>query len=138
MHKLTSATALLAAILVTGCATDPLGAFPREFTNAPDHFEFETLDDVSGITRTETFQWSNTGTSAAVVSSTSTSAGEARLILRDAAGTEVFDGTLTAALDDVSDLGVAGEWTIDLALTGYSGSIRFTVENPTATTGIGS
>lgn len=138
MRRLTCAASLLCATLLAGCGTDPLEAFPRQFTNTTDRFEFETFADVSGITRTETYQWTNTGTTATVTSMTTPDAGEARLVLRDAEGTQVYDAALASMTDDVSETGTSGAWTIQLVLTGFSGDIQFVVEGPTATATIGS
>jgi len=138
MRRFTCAASLLAAVLLAGCGTDPLGAFPRQFTNMPDRFEFETVVEVEDITRGDTFQWSNSGTTATVTSTTSSDMGEARLILRDAGGAEVYDAVLTPTTNDVSQTGVAGEWTIELVLTNFSGDIQFVVETPTATAATGS
>lgn len=133
-----AATTVLSAALLAACGTGPTGEFPRQFTNQPDRFEFETLIDVSGITRTETFTWTNSSTNATVTSTTDTDAGEARLVLRDGAGTLLFDQALTSSLDQVSADGVAGEWTIELVISDFSGDIAFVVESPAAPASAGS
>lgn len=132
------AVSLLAAVLVVGCGTGPTAEFPRQFTNEPDRFEFETLIEVTGISRTETFQWTNTATSATVTSTTDTDVGEARLVLRDGAGTLLFDQVLTSTLDQVSADGVAGEWTIELIIGDFTGDIGFVVQAPAGMANAGS
>lgn len=138
MRRITCAVSVLAATLLAGCGTDPLEAFPRQFTNVPDRFEFETFAEVSDITRTDTFQWSSSGPITTITSTTSADVGEARLVLRDANGTEVYDAVLGPATDDVSEAGVAGQWTIELVLTNFSGDIQFVVETPAAMASTGS
>lgn len=129
---LPAATTLVAAALLAGCGTGPTEQFARQVSNQPDRFEFENLIDVSHITRTETYQWTNSATNATVTSTTDTDGGEARLVLRDGAGTLLFDQTLTSSLTQVSADGVAGEWTIELIISDFSGNIAFVVQSPAA------
>ncbi len=130
MRRFLPCASVLLVVLLVGCGTDPLGAFPREFTNADDRFEFETLSDVIDITRTETFDWSNSGITADISSQTTTNGGEARLVLRDAGGAEVYNDVLTPDLAATTQGGESGAWTIELVLTNYSGSIHFVIETP--------
>jgi hypothetical protein len=86
--------------------------------------------DVRSVTATLTYKWRNTGTVANVNHSTITTAGTARLVVRSADGTLVYDKTLVPSLNEQTAGGVAGEWTARLVLTGYSGTLNFRLQKP--------
>lgn len=111
-------TALLA------CGDDPLAPFQPEVANAPDTFQAQATD-VADVSATQTYTWSNTGTRATVNHSTTTSAGAARVIIRDATGAVVYDHALSPSLNEPTTLGTAGAWTIELRLTDYTGTLNF-------------
>ena len=75
--------------------------------------------------------WPNTGTQGTVNHSTTTTAGPARLVIRDNAGTVVYDETLVPSLNEATLVGVAGNWNVKLILTDYSGTLNFRVEKTT-------
>ncbi len=77
------------------------------------------------------YTWSNTGTQATVNHSTTTTAGSARLVIRDSANTLVYDETLVPSLNEPTLAGVAGNWTIQLILSGYSGTLNFRAQKTT-------
>jgi hypothetical protein len=79
---------------------------------------------VTAITATRTYSWSNSGTRATINQSTVTTAGSARFIVRDAAGVVVYDKVLAPSLNEPTTAGTAGMWTIQLQLTGYSGTLN--------------
>jgi hypothetical protein len=117
----------LAVILgagLTACSSNPLEPFQPQISNAPDNFQLQATDVVT-VTSTQTYTWSNTGTRATINHSTSTTAGTARLIIRDAAGTEVYSKALVPSLNEATATGTTGSWTIVLILTGYSGTLNF-------------
>ena len=91
---LTVAAIFVSGITATGCS-DPLAPFQPEVTNATDNFQLQATG-VSRVSATRTYSWSNTGTRATVNHSTTTSEGTARLVIRDAGGTSVYDGPLVA------------------------------------------
>lgn len=107
----------------SGCS-DPLGPFQPEITNATDSFQLQATD-VGAVTSTLTYSWINTGARATINHSTTTTAGSARIVIRDGAGTIVYDKALVPSLNEPTTAGTAGTWTIQLALAGYSGTINF-------------
>jgi hypothetical protein len=117
----------VAVVLAAGGGTscsDPLAPFEPEITNATDNFQLQATEVVS-VSSTFTYSWTNTGTRATINHSTTTTAGTARLLVRDAAGTVVYDKALVASLNEPTTTGVAGTWTIQLQLTDYSGTLNF-------------
>jgi len=117
---------LAAVISLLGCS-DPLGPFNPEITNATDNFQFQATG-VTEVTVTRTYNWTNTGTRATVDHSTTTTAGSAKLTIRDADGTVVYDEALVPSLNEPTATGVAGTWKLEMQLTGYSGTINFRVQ----------
>ena len=122
--RFTFALSLLPAL--AGC-DDPLGPFQPEITSATDNFQLQATG-VTAITSMQTYTWANTGTRATVNHSTTTTAGNARLTIRDAAGATVYDKTLVSSLNEPTSVGTAGTWTIQLRLTNYSGTLNFRVQ----------
>ena len=115
---------VLASLVACG---DPLAPFQPEVTSAPDNFQAQATG-VSNVSATRTYTWSNTGTRATVNHSTTTSAGATRLIIRDAAGTVVYDHALSPSLNEPTAVGAVGAWTIELRLTDYTGTVNFRAE----------
>ena len=114
----------LVAVLVGAGCSDPVSPFQPELSNKTDTFEFQATG-VSGVTSTYTYSWANTGSRASINHSTTTTAGSATLVIRDAAGTVVYNKALVPSLNEPTLNGVAGTWTIQLGLTGYSGTMNF-------------
>ncbi|MBL8988616.1 MAG: hypothetical protein JNJ80_20245 [Gemmatimonadetes bacterium] len=121
-----AAILLVASLLVGGCS-DPLGPFEPEITNATDNFQLQA-NGVVGLSSTLTYSWANTGTRATVNHSTTTTAGTAELVIRDAAGTIVYDKDLVPSLNEATASGTAGTWTLQLRMTTYSGTLNFRVQ----------
>lgn len=126
------ATALLAAALtasffLTACDSDPLAPFQLEITSATDNFQLQATG-VTGVTHSRSYAWQNTGTRATVDHATTTDAGTTRLVIRDAAGTVVYDRALMPSLNEPTTAGVAGTWQIQMTLTSYSGTLNFRVQ----------
>lgn len=118
--------AVLVAILLSACS-DPLAPFEPEVTNATDNFQFQATG-VAGLTLERSYTWQNTGTQATVDHSTATNLGLARVVIIDAAGATVYDATLVPSGNVATAVGVAGNWTIELILTGFSGTLNFRVQ----------
>ncbi len=118
---------VLAAWLTASGCSDPLGPFEPEITSTTDSFQLQATG-VTGVASTLTYSWTNTGTRATINHSTTTTAGVARIVIRDAAGTIVYDKALVPSLNEPTAAGTAGTWTIQLALTSYSGTINFTAQ----------
>lgn len=123
-------TLLLVAVFASAGCSDSLGpsgtsgTFQPELSNKTDSFEFQSTG-VSGVTSTLTYSWANTGSRATINHSTTTSAGSATLVVRDAAGKVVYDKALVPSLNEPTASGAAGTWTIQLGLTRYTGTLNF-------------
>ena len=117
---------LAATLPVAGCS-DPLAPFQPEITSATDNFQLQATG-VTTVTSTLTYSWANTGTRATVNHSTTTTAGSAELTIRDASGTVVYDKSLVPSLNEPTAAGGPGNWTIELRLTDYSGTLNFRVQ----------
>lgn len=115
------------ALLVACAGNDPLSPFQPEVTSATDAFQAQATD-VTNVTATHTYTWSNTGTRATINHSTITAAGAARLIVKDAAGVTVYDHTLVPSLNEPTAAGTAGQWTVQLRFSSYSGTLNFRAE----------
>jgi len=120
---------LLVVAVAGGCGSDPLAPFEPEISNATDTFQLQATD-VRDVTRTLTWTWHNAGTVANVNHATTTSRGSARLIIREAGGAIVYDRSLVPSLTEATSAGTAGDWTIQLVLSGYSGTLNFRVQRP--------
>ena len=112
------------AVLAAACSNNSLAPFQPEITNATDNFQLQATG-VGNVSTTLTYSWSNTGTRATVNHSTTTAAGTTLLVIRDAAGATVYSRALSASLNEATTAGTAGTWTIQLTLSGYSGSLNF-------------
>ncbi len=108
---------------LTACR-DPLAPFQPEVSNVTDSFALQATG-VSGLSSTSSYTWTNTGTRATINHSTTTSAGSAQLTVRDASGAVVYDRALVPSLNEPTTTGVAGTWTVQLRMTGYSGTLNF-------------
>lgn len=119
-----SACAILVC-LVAGCGDSlTLDPFQPEVSNATDNFALQATG-VSNASGTNTYTWQNTGTRATINHSTTTQAGSARLVIKDAAGTTVYTKALVPSLNEPTTAGVAGTWSVQLVMTGYSGTLNF-------------
>lgn len=124
--------ALILAMLLMSSAcgsdpTDPLAEFEPEVNNATDSFQLQA-SDVTDVGATMQYTWENTGSLASVDHSTTTAAGGAGLVIRDADGTIVYDQALAPSLNEDTSSGTAGMWTITLGLSDYTGTLNFRVQ----------
>ena len=103
---------------------EPLAAFQPEVSNTTDSFALQATG-VSRLSDTKSYTWTNTGTRATINHSTTTVAGSVQLTVRDAAGAVVYDRGLVPSLNEPTMAGVAGAWTVQLRMTGYSGTLNF-------------
>lgn len=90
----------------------------------PDNFALQA-SNLSNVSSTTSFRWTNSTTRATINHSTTTSAGTTQLTVRDAAGAIVYDRALSPSLNEPTVAGVAGAWTIQLRTTGYTGTMNF-------------
>lgn len=114
---------------ISGCSDDPLAPFEPEVNNATDSFQLQATG-VTNLTTTLTYTWRNTGTVANVDHSTTTSRGSARLVVRSDDGTQVYDKALVPSLNEQTGTGPAGDWTIQVVLSNYSGTLNVRLQKP--------
>ncbi len=116
--------AIVACAALVACGSDPLSPFQPQVSNATDNFSLQATG-VTNVTATVTYNWVNTGTRATINHSTTTSAGSATLVIRDANGASVYNKALVPSLNEPTTVGVAGTWTVQVTLNNYSGTINF-------------
>lgn len=106
-------------------ACDPLAAFEPQIIDETELFALQAKD-VTNITATAKFDWTTTQTQVTVHhATTTTSAGSASIRILDAAGTLVYSHALLPELSQPTTKGVPGSWTIEVTMTGFSGTVGF-------------
>jgi hypothetical protein len=126
------AASLLSSALTLGCGSDvnPIGPSNQpQITNATDSFQFQASNLVR-VTQTLTYTWANTGTQANVDQSGVITDGTATLIVRDAAGNQVYNRSLRDTGSFTSTSGTSGSWQIEVRLTDVTGTVNFRVQKP--------
>jgi hypothetical protein len=122
---------IVALLTMGGCGSDnpadPLAGFEPQVNNATDSFQLQATD-VTEVGTILQYTWENTGSQASVDHSTTTSAGAAAVLIRDADGTTVYDQGLSASLNENTASGSTGSWTIVVTLADYSGTLNFRVQ----------
>ena len=125
-----SALILLAGSLVlTGCSDDPFAPYEPEISNKVDSFSLQATG-VENVTTIKDYIWENTGVSANVNQATTVNRGTASLKVLDGEGQEVYLANLATNGTSTTSTGLTGDWTIRVILTGYSGTINFSLEKP--------
>lgn len=118
---------LLIAIAAFACDENTLAPFEPQVANVPDNFQLQATK-VRAVSTTLNYQWQNTGTQAKISHSTTTTFGSARIVIRDAAGAQVYEHDLVPSLEDTSAAGTPGYWTIRVVLYRYDGTLNFRVQ----------
>lgn len=116
------AAAFAALAVVAACSDGPTApGIQPQITNAPDAFSYQ-VSSIQDFTGTYSYTWQNSGTVAKVTHASDAGAtGSATLVVRDAAGTQVYSGELATSGEPLTTpAGVAGAWTIRIVYTGYS------------------
>jgi hypothetical protein len=72
-----------------------------------------------------TYTWQNTGTKATIDISSAISAGAVTLVVKDAAGAQVYSSSLATNGSFPTVSGQAGAWTILVDFTNATGTINF-------------
>jgi len=124
------ACSALCLVALCGCSDDDpvaLAPFEPEIVNVADSFSMQATG-VKNVTTTVNYSWSNSATRATIDHSTTSDAGSAVLEIRDSSGTVVYSESLSPSLNEASSEGLAGDWTIQVKFTGYSGTLNFTVQ----------
>jgi len=126
MHAFASlsirATALAALVLVAACSDGPTApGIQPQITNITDAFSYQ-VTSINNFTGTYNYTWQNTGTLARVSHASDAGAtGTATVVVRDAAGTQVYSGQMVSSGQPLSaPAGVAGAWTISVVYSNYS------------------
>ncbi len=101
-----------------------------EVNPAADNFQFQ-VSNLSNVSQDLSYTWENTGTQATVDISQAITAGTALLTVTDAAGTIVHQEDIGLNNNTDTAVGVAGNWSISIALAGASGTINFRVQRKT-------
>lgn len=110
---------------VAACGSDPVSPIQPEVSNAADNFAFQATR-LTNVSTTLTYTWANSGTRATINHSTTTQAGSTLLVIKDANGTTVYSKALSPSLNEpTSPVGVAGNWSVRLTLTNYTGTMNF-------------
>ncbi len=127
MRKLVRAVTLLGAIACGG--SNPLNPqYQPQITNVTDSFALQ-LTGVQNGSASLVYTWQNTGTAATVDRSSSISGGTVTLLIKDAAGVQVYSGPLNGQAGSVStSAGTAGAWTIEVDFSNATGTINFRVQ----------
>ena len=126
----TKALIVVVLLMLSACGsdpTDPLADFEPQVNNATDNFQLQA-SDVTDVGTVLQYTWENTGTMASVDHSTTTAAGAAGVVIRDADGTTMYSQGLAPSLNEDTASGTTGTWTIVLTLTDYSGTLNFRVQ----------
>ena len=121
---LVAAASLLAAVAV-GCSNPAETLGPDNnvsVTNLVGHFQL-TADNIQNVTTRMTYTWQNPGVYAAIQHRSFTPHGTTLLIIKDADGTEVYNGKLLYELDDRTLNGTPGAWTVIFSLDRSVGQI---------------
>jgi len=93
-----------------------------DVTNLVGHFEL-AADNIQNVTTTLTYAWQNPGVYAAIQHLSFMPHGTTLLIIKDAAGTEVYNGKLLYELNDRTLDGTPGAWTVTFSLDKSVGQI---------------
>jgi len=122
---------LLALFVVAACNRGgPFGPDNQpEFSNDTNLFQWRATA-MENVTETQSFTWQNTGGWAVVQADPDLNGGNALLRIWGAAATPVFARDLEMRLTAPTLLDTAGAWTIEIRLSGASGSLDIRVETP--------
>ena len=124
------AATLAALVLVAACGDGPTApGIQPQITNLTDSFSYQ-VSSIQGFTGTYTYTWQNTGTLARITHASDAGAtGTATVVVRDAAGTQVYSGQMVSSGQPSSaPAGVAGAWTIRVVYSNYSNTqVNFAV-----------
>lgn len=118
---------VLSVAALGACGGESLNPFQPQISAPTDNFQIQATA-VTDVSTTVTYSWANTGTRASVNHSTTTTAGSTLVVIKDAAGVVVYTRTLSPSLNEPTIAGQAGNWTIQLTLLKYSGTLNFRVQ----------
>lgn len=119
----------IGGLLLLAACGDDLAPFQPEITNAPGNFQFQATG-VTNVTWSKNYAWQNAKTTANVDHSSVVTTGAATLIIRDAAGAQVYSAPLGPSGSVTTVPGTTGTWTIRVELTNVDGTLNFRVQTP--------
>ncbi len=124
----TSVPALLVVAALAACGGGTVIGPDNQLQvgNAADNFQWQA-SNLSNVTQTLSYTWTNTGTVGHVNNSSTITSGTATLTITDAASKQVYSGSLASPSTDTS-AGTTGAWTIEVKLSGVTGTLNFRVE----------
>ena len=134
--RLSAAMLVLLVTVACGSSSSSNPAGPNDqnpapntpgITNQTDDFQFN-LPGVTGYSTNGGYTWKNTGTTARVTQSSSISGGSGTLQIRDSGGRIVYSKNLSEGGTVTTEAGPTGDWRIDVAPSGASGTINFRVQ----------
>ena len=119
----------VAAFVVLGCGNSsaPLAPYEPQINNIADNFQFQA-SNVSDLTWTYSYRWTNSGDTATVNQATTVSAGSAMLTIVDSTGAQLYSQPLSANGTFGMAKGVAGRWVVKVEFLNYAGSVNFRVQ----------
>ena len=120
---------VMAAIVVaSGCASFSAERTGAELlaSNEPNVFQL-SFNASTVSTETNLYAWHNDNALVVIQQSGQLTGGSARLTLKDADGTVVYDGDLSRTGSFVADSGATGVWTVAFDLFSATGSIVFSI-----------
>ena len=131
------AVLLVVMLSVAACSDDPednpvgpvgsgTGSEPA-ITNNTDDFQYQ-LNNTTNFSTNGGYTWRNTGTSAKVTQSSAISSGSGTLVVRDSGGRIVYSKNLSEGGTVTTEAGPTGEWRIEVAPAGVTGTINFRVQ----------
>ena len=98
-----------------------------QVTNAADDFQWQ-VSNLSNVTQTLTYSWTNTGDSANINQASSLAGGTATLTVRGPTGTLLYQSGLQNNGTFHSLKGTTGTWQIEVVLSKADGSLNFRVQ----------
>lgn len=130
--RATKVWALACLVVLFGCGGNSSNSslnsqFQPQVANVTDNFQFQS-SGVTNVSETLNYTWQNTGIAANIDQATTVTAGTAVIIIKDSAGTQIYSAGLQNNGSFQSATGQTGNWTIQVVLQGYSGTINFRVQ----------
>ena len=135
MHRFTVRSTCLRAIVAVGflmgCGGNDATAprYQPQITNVPNSFAFQ-VTGLQSVTDNLSYTWRNDGTTANVNQSPAGLQGTATLVVKDAAGVQVYSRSLAENGTFVTTAGTSGNWTIRVQFSNASGTVNFSLQRP--------
>ncbi|HSE66748.1 MAG TPA: hypothetical protein VLB12_07160 [Gemmatimonadales bacterium] len=119
------------ALLAAACGGSDNALAPKfqpEVVNTPNvTFSFQATG-LQSIDDALTYTWTASSGSVIIHPATATTGGTITLLIKDATGAVVYNGSVPPSGDITPPAGTGGAWKISLELVNYSGTINFAVQ----------